>query len=88
MPEEKEKIVLDQRNRAEHVQLKSRRKIMLDNFIGGMFWGLGSVIGATLIVGILGLAIVRTRNVPLLGDIVKVVVTEIQTGIQEFATPR
>lgn len=83
-----EKIVTDLQNRAEHVHLKSRRKIMTDNFLGGISWGFGSVIGATLIVGLLGLAVVRTRNIPLLGDIVKVVVTEIQTGIQEFSNPQ
>lgn len=76
---------LDLRNKNQHVFIKSRKKIITDNFLGGMSWGFGSVIGATLIVGLLGLAVVRTKSVPLIGDVVKVLINEIQVGIQEFS---
>ena len=83
--QEHEKVVVDFSNKSDHVHFKSAKRIIIDNFLGGMAWGLGGVIGATLIVGLLGLAIVRTKSVPLIGDVVKVVVTEIQTGISEFS---
>jgi hypothetical protein len=31
-----------------------KRNILLANFLGGLAWGIGTVIGATLIVGIIG----------------------------------
>ena len=31
----------------------TKRKIMLNNFLGGLSWGVGTVIGATIVVGIL-----------------------------------
>jgi hypothetical protein len=31
----------------------SKRQIMLNNFLGGLAWGLGTVIGATIVVAIL-----------------------------------
>ncbi len=66
------------------VEFKTRSRIFFDNFLGGMAWGFGTVIGATIVVGILGLAIVNTRKVPLLGDLVKVIADQIQTGISEI----
>lgn len=79
-------IKLNQSNRNKHVYLKGRKQIMIDNFLGGISWGLGTVIGATLIVGILGLLIVRTRTIPLIGDVIQVITTEIQLGVKEFAS--
>lgn len=79
-------IKLSQSNRNKHVYLKGRKQIMIDNFLGGISWGLGTVIGATLIVGILGLLIVRTRTIPLIGDVIQVITTEIQLGVKEFAS--
>lgn len=63
---------------------KSRRQLITDNFISGMAWGVGSVIGATIIVGILGIAIVKTKQIPLIGDIVKVATDEITQGLQQI----
>lgn len=32
----------------------SRKEIMLNNFLGGLAWGFGTVVGATVVVAILG----------------------------------
>jgi len=61
-----------------------RRSIFMNNLIGGIAWGLGSVIGATIIVGILGLIIVNTKRVPILGDLVKVITEQIQSGANQL----
>ena len=81
---EEEKVIVDFRNKSDHVHFKSRKRILADNFLGGMAWGFGSVVGATIIVGVLGLAIVKSKTIPLVGDVVKVIISEIQVGIQEF----
>lgn len=46
----------------------SNKKIIFKNFIGGLSWGLGSVIGATIVVGLL-IGLLQTINfVPIIGD--------------------
>lgn len=47
------------------------RRIMVNNFLGGLAWGIGSVIGATIVVAIL-LSIFRTFNfIPGINDLEK-----------------
>ena len=59
---------------------KTRKQIFTDNFIGGLSWGIGSILGATIIVGVFGILITRSRNIPLIGDVVQVVIDEINQG--------
>ncbi|CAG1022150.1 hypothetical protein DOJK_01473 [Patescibacteria group bacterium] len=75
---------LEMANRSSHVHLKSRRRIVFDNFLGGISWGVGSVIGASIVVGIIGIIVIRTSTIPLIGDLVRVVMNEIQTGVNEI----
>lgn len=67
-------------NKFNYVSEKSRGRIFTDNLIGGVAWGVGSIIGATIIIGALGLFITRTRNIPLIGDVVQVIIEEINQG--------
>jgi len=67
-----------------NVELLDRKTIMLNNLIGGITWGLGTIIGATLIIGILGILIVNTKKVPLIGNIVEVIQNDIQNGKNSF----
>ncbi len=50
-----------------NVHLKKRRVIWL-NFVGGMAWGVGSVIGATVVIGLLVWIFSFFNFVPFLGD--------------------
>lgn len=55
----------------------SRKDIMISNFLGGLAWGLGSVLGATVVVAVL-FGILRTINfVPIVGDFVTGVMQQI-----------
>ncbi len=55
-----------------------KRDIILGNFLGGLFWGLGSVIGATIIVALL-ITFLRTIDfVPLLGNFTNQILSSIQ----------
>lgn len=55
-----------------------RSTLMINNFLGGISWGVGSVIGATLVVSILALILAQTSHIPLIGTIVESVMTEIE----------
>jgi hypothetical protein len=71
---------LETKDRYAFAAEKSRKQIFLDNLVGGVAWGVGSIIGASIIVGLFGIIITQTRNVPLVGDIINVVIQEIESG--------
>ena len=54
-------------NANEHVNWKN---IVTKNLIGGMMWGLGSVIGATLVLSILLGTLQRLDFIPAVADVI------------------
>ncbi|KKS65347.1 hypothetical protein A3A14_02695 [Candidatus Daviesbacteria bacterium RIFCSPLOWO2_01_FULL_43_38] len=59
---------------------RERREIMLANFLGGLAWGFGTVIGATVVVALL-LWIMQVVNiVPFVGDFVSGIVEVVNKG--------
>ena len=82
--ESNNKGVIEKKDSFVSVQLKSQKRIFIDNLLGGMAWGVGSVLGATIIVGVLGLIIIETKKIPLLGNIVTIIQTEIKTGATDL----
>lgn len=65
-------------NKFEHVSMKSRKRILFDNFLGGLSWGVGTVIGATIIVGALGILVYRSENIPLVGEVIRIIEQEVR----------
>lgn len=59
---------------------RDKRTIMVNNLLGGIAWGVGSVIGATLIVGSIGFILVKAEKIPLVGDFVEVVLEQVRNG--------
>lgn len=49
---------------------KNRKEILVNNFIGGIAWGLGGTIGATIILSLLGLFLSKINLVPVIGTFV------------------
>lgn len=54
----------------EAVEKKKRKQIMIDNFLGGIMWGLGASIGVSLILAILGFIASKINLVPVVGTFV------------------
>lgn len=53
----------------DHLRIyKKKRHIMLDNFLGGIAWGLGTVVGISLIAVIAGFLISKIDLIPIIGD--------------------
>ncbi len=50
---------------------RSRKKIILDNFLGGISWSIGAWIGTTIIVAILVFLLSKVNLIPLIGDFVR-----------------
>ncbi len=55
----------------------NKKEIFLNNFLGGLAWGLGSVVGATIVVALLISLLKFVNFIPILGnfsaDIIKVI---------------
>lgn len=47
---------------------KKKRHIMLDNFLGGIAWGLGTVVGISIIAVFVGFLISKIDLIPIIGD--------------------
>lgn len=54
----------------ERVSKRSRGKMIIDNFLGGIAWSLGVWIGATLIIAIIIFALSKVNYIPIVGGIV------------------
>lgn len=55
---------------------KSKRQIMFDNFLGGLFWSLGTFVGLTILVGISGYFISKIDLIPIIGGWMSQIVQE------------
>jgi len=49
---------------------ESKKGIILNNFLGGMAWGVGSALGAALLVAVLGIILTKINLVPMVGTFV------------------
>lgn len=49
---------------------RSRKKMMLENFLGGILWSLGVWIGTTFVIAILVFLLSKIDFVPVFGDFV------------------
>ncbi len=66
-----------------------KRDIMVGNFLGGLAWGVGSVLGATIVVGLLIWAVRSINFVPLIGGFTSAVIQNIeQNELKSIAAPR
>ncbi len=59
-----------------------RGKIFLNNFLGGIAWGLGATIGVTIIVGIISYIVRQINLVPLLGDVATQITSIVLQNLQ------
>jgi hypothetical protein len=56
----------------------STPRLVISNFLGGIAWGFGTVLGATVVVALLVFILSKLDAVPLLGDIVSNILENIQ----------
>jgi hypothetical protein len=65
-----------------------KRDIFMGNLIGGVAWGVGSVLGATIVVAII-ISLLRTINfVPVIGSFVGGVLDQVEEQKNQVVTPR
>ncbi len=68
----------------EQVSQRNRKQIFLNNFIGGIAWGLGATIGASILLAILGIVAGKINTVPLIGSFVSEVVVFVEENKSHF----
>lgn len=64
--------------RYEQAYRLSRGKIMLNNFLGGIAWALGSVIGLAILFTILGLIVHYVNLIPYIGNFIAEIIKYLQ----------
>ncbi len=61
---------------------KTRKQLFFDNLIAGIAWGLGSGIGATLVLALIGFLLARSQELPFVGQIIQNGLNTIQNVTQ------
>jgi hypothetical protein len=56
----------------------SRGEIIANNFLGGIFWGIGSIIGIALFLSIFSLLAQYVNLIPFIGDFIGEILTYLQ----------
>ena len=51
----------------------SRKDIIINNFLGGISWGLGATIGLAIVLALLGYIFSKFDTVPVVGEYVKAI---------------
>jgi len=59
----------------------STGKVVLNNFLGGLSWGFGTVLGATLVVALVIFVLTKLNDVPIIGDFFSSILQTIQQPI-------
>jgi hypothetical protein len=57
---------------------KALRRIFVENFVGGTAWGLGVLVGASLIIAIASLILAQVKTVPIIGRFIYSVQQEVE----------
>ncbi|WKZ30300.1 MAG: DUF5665 domain-containing protein [Candidatus Dojkabacteria bacterium] len=57
---------------------KSLKRIAVEGFVGGTAWGLGTVLGAAVLLAIGGLILTQIKTVPIIGKFVYNVIEEVE----------
>lgn len=57
---------------------KSKRELFFDNLVAGIGWGIGTILGAALLFGFLGLLIARVQAIPFVGEFIYNIIVEVQ----------
>lgn len=62
-------------------------KMFLDNFLGGIAWGLGVTVGFGILVAVLSLVLSRIDFVPIIGQLLKDLVPYLQPPGNPYVIP-
>ncbi len=63
---------------------RSRKEIMINNFLGGIAWGLGATIGVSIILAVLGFIAGNANLIPIVGTFVSQIVYVVLKTNQHF----
>lgn len=63
------------------------KKIIINNFVGGISWSIGVLIGASIVIGIAAYFARRIDFVPLFGHFFAEVLKSAQSNLQQTGTP-
>ncbi|MDP3988273.1 MAG: DUF5665 domain-containing protein [Candidatus Levybacteria bacterium] len=54
----------------EEVGYKNRKRIFIDNLLGGIAWGLGATVGISILLAIFGIVVSKINLIPIVGGFI------------------
>lgn len=73
-------IILQSGEKGAIAVFRKKRHLMLTNMLGGIAWGFGTVIGATIFVALLVLLLNWLGGIPYIGQVVHDITNSIQSA--------
>ena len=80
----------DKKDQKEYIELgpqrghtkisTSTKKMIVNNFLGGLFWGIGTIFGATIITTLLVIILGKLNAVPIIGDFIGKIIQGVQVS--------
>lgn len=56
---------------------RSKKDILVNNFIGGIAWSLGTLVGASLVIALIGYILSRVDFIPIIGAWITQIIQEV-----------
>lgn len=79
---------MEKEQRGHEAVYKSTKRIIIDNFFGGLAWGLGTVIGASVIVALLAYFFSHVNFIPIIGSGIAQIIDVINQNGKNYPLPR
>lgn len=73
-----EKPLISETQPYEQVENASKGQIILNNFLGGIAWAIGTIVGLSLLAVIIGLLGKNTNLIPFIGDFIAEIIKYLQ----------
>lgn len=78
-----EKLVAQPANKGAVTVYRGKGELMLANLLGGLAWGVGSVLGATIIVAVILFLLNALGGLPIIGDYITNIAESISKGTNQ-----
>lgn len=67
----------------QRVETTSKKKILVNNFLGGIAWGVGATAGASIAIALFTLFLHQLNLIPFLGNFITDITSIVLTNLQQ-----
>jgi len=67
----------------QQAETTNKKKILVNNFLGGIAWGVGATAGASIVVALFTLFLHQLNLIPFLGNFISDITSVVLTNLQQ-----